>query len=70
MKIFAGGNKQQELMAELQNILDETNALATDGFSASVVTGTLESNFYIFLGQDGDYAKKFPSVTNLVLSNW
>ena len=70
MKIFVGGTKTQELMDELQLVIQEINALATDGFSASVVTDSLESNFYIFLGSGGDYAKKFPSVSNLVLSNW
>lgn len=70
MKIFVGGNKQQELMTELQNVIGEINALATDGFSASVVTDTLEANFYIFLGSGADYSKRFPSLSNLVLSNW
>ena len=57
-------------MDELQRVIQEINALATDGFSASVVTDSLESNFYIFLGSGEDYANKFPSVLNLVLSNW
>jgi hypothetical protein len=70
MKIFVGGNKQQELMAELQTIIGEINTLASDGFSASVVTDTLQSNFYIFLGSRADSAKKFPSLSNLVVSNW
>jgi len=70
MKIFVGGNKQQELMTELQTIIGEINTLASDGFSASVVTDTLQSNFYIFLGSGGDYAKKFPALSTLVLSNW
>jgi hypothetical protein len=70
MKIFVGGTKTQTMMDELQRVIQEINALATDGFSVSVVTDSLESNFYIFLGSGGDYAKKFPSVLNLVLSNW
>jgi len=70
MKIFVGGTKTPDLMDELHRVVKEINALATDGFSASVVTDSLESNFYIFLGSGGDYAKKFPSVLNLVLSNW
>ncbi len=70
MKIFVGGTKTPIMMDELQRVIQEINALATDGFSASVVTDSLESNFYIFLGSGGDYAKKFPSVLNLVLSNW
>ncbi|HET6542824.1 MAG TPA: DUF2927 domain-containing protein [Chryseolinea sp.] len=70
MKIFVGGYKQQELMTELQTIIGEINTLATDGFSASVVTDTLQSNFYIFFGSGGDYVKKFPALSTLVLSNW
>jgi hypothetical protein len=70
MRIFVGGNNHPDLVAELQNILGEINTLATDGFSVSVVTDTLESNFYIFLGSGTDYSKRFPSLANLVLSNW
>jgi hypothetical protein len=58
------------MMTELQTIIGEINTLATDGFSASVVTDTLQSNFYLFLGSGADYAKKFPSLSNLILSNW
>lgn len=70
MKIFVSGEKHPELVAELQNIVGEINTLATDGFSASVVTDTLESNFYIFLGSGTEYSKRFPALANLVLSNW
>jgi len=70
MKIFVGGTKTPIMMDELLRVIQEINALATDGFSASVVTDSVESNFYIFLGSGGEYAKKFPSVLNLVLSNW
>src|SRR6186713_697539 len=43
MKIFAGGTKTQTMMDELQRVIQEINALATDGFSVSVVTDSLES---------------------------
>ena len=70
MKIFVGGTKTPIMTDELLRVIQEINALATDGFSASVVTDSVESNFYIFLGSGGEYAKKFPSVLNLVPSNW
>jgi hypothetical protein len=70
MKIFVGGNNHPELVAELQNIIGEINTLATDGFRASVVTDTLESNFYIFLGSGATYSKRFPWLANLVQTNW
>lgn len=47
-------------MDELQLVIQEINALATDGFSASVVADSLKSNFYIFLGPGVDYARQFP----------
>ena len=46
MKIFVGGNNHRKLVAQLRDIVGEINTLATDGISAAVVTGTLESNFY------------------------
>jgi hypothetical protein len=70
MKIYVGGQKTSELMNELSDIVTEINALATDGFSVSIVTDTLQSNYYIFFGSGTDYAEKFPSSSSLVTDNW
>src|SRR5688572_10204556 len=70
MKIFVGGSKTTELMDELEDIISDINELATDGFSISIVTDSLESNFYIFLGPGDVYAEKFPSQASLVATNW
>jgi hypothetical protein len=70
MKILVGGRESEELTKELEDIVGEINALATDGFSASIVTDTADANFIIFLGAGQDYAKLYPSLTNLVQSNW
>ena len=70
MKIFVGGNKKAELMNELQSIIAEINGLATDGFSMSIVTDSLQSDFYIFLGTGEDYGEKYPAESYLVASNY
>lgn len=70
MKIFVGGNKPTDLMNELQDIVAEVNDLATDGFSISIVTDSVQSNFYIFLGSGAQYAAIFPSQSSLVIDNW
>jgi hypothetical protein len=70
MKIFVGGNKTPELMNELQAIINEINNLATDGFNISIVTDTLQSNYYVFLGPGTTYAERFPSLATLVTDNW
>ncbi len=70
MKIFVGGNKTPELMNELQTIIGEINNLATDGFNIRIVTDTLQSNYYVFLGPGATYAERFPSLATLVTDNW
>ncbi|WP_276373250.1 DUF2927 domain-containing protein [Chryseolinea sp. H1M3-3] len=70
MKIFVGGNKTPELMNELQAIINEINSLANDGFKISIVTDTLQSNYYVFLGAGATYAERFPSLATLVADNW
>jgi hypothetical protein len=70
MKIFVGGSKTTELMDELEDVVSDINELATDGFSISIVTDTLQSNFYIFLGPGEAYSEKFPSQASLIATNW
>lgn len=70
MKIFVGGNKTTELSNELQDIIAEINALATDGFSVSTVADSLQMNYYIFFGPGSEYAEKYPSQAGLVDNNW
>jgi hypothetical protein len=70
MKIFVGGTKTPDLVNELQKIIGEINALSTDGFQMKIVTDTLESNFYIFLGSSSRYATLFPSQAGFVANNW
>jgi hypothetical protein len=70
MRIFVGGNKATELMDELEDVVSDINELATDGFAISIVSDTLQSNFYIFLGPGEVYAEKFPSQESLIATNW
>src|SRR5688572_31684287 len=50
MKIFVGGEQKPALLSELQGIINEINTLATDGFSISMVTDSLDMNYYIYFG--------------------
>ncbi|MBK8505756.1 MAG: DUF2927 domain-containing protein [Saprospiraceae bacterium] len=68
--VFVGGRPTSELLAELEKISSEINALATDGFNIAIADDSLKSNYYIFFGTGTEYAEKFPSQSNLVSSNW
>jgi hypothetical protein len=70
MRIFVGGNKTPALMNELTSIIAELNSLATDGFAMSLVSDSLDMNYYIFLGSAADYGKIFPSQAGLAIDNW
>ena len=70
MKVFVGGNPTPELLTELDKIIGEINTLSTTGFKIETVSDTLQSNFYIFFGTGADYAKIFPSQSELVNSNY
>lgn len=70
MKIFIGGQLTPELLAETNKIINEINDLSTTEFSIELVSDTLQSNFYFYLGSGNSYANLFPSLSELVTSNW
>ena len=70
MRIFVGGQGSDDLLLELDQIMNEINTLATDGFFISKVPDSLSSNYYIFLGSADEYAAMYPSLSNLVKTNW
>ena len=70
MKIYVGGAGSSSLINELGKIVTEVNGIATDGFSIEVVSDSLRSNFYIYLGSADEYAAIYPSLSELVKTNW
>ena len=70
LNIFIGGEKNKELITELEKIITEINELATDGFKINIVNNSSQSNYYIFFGSGNEYAQLYPSQVNLVDSNW
>jgi hypothetical protein len=70
MKIFVGGEQKPALLNELQNIIEEINALATDGFNISIVTDSLDMNYYVYFGSGSNYASIYPSQSGLIAGNW
>lgn len=70
LNIFIGGEKNKELITELEKIITEINELTTDGFKINIVNNSSQSNYYIFFGSGNEYAQLYPSQVNLVDSNW
>lgn len=70
MKIYVGGTASSELLLELDKIIGEINELSTTGFMIETVIDSLDSNYYIFFGSGNSYVDIFPSLSNLVESNW
>lgn len=70
MKIFIGGTPTSELLTELNTIVSDINSLSTSGFSLEIVSDSLQSNYYIYFGSGSSYSEIFPSLSNLVESNW
>lgn len=70
MRIFIGGEATQAHLTELDHIISEINSLAEDGFEMMIVDDTLQSNYYLFIGHHRDYQRMFPSLSDLILSNW
>ena len=70
MRVFVGGQKNDALYSELATVVNEINALVTDGFSIEMTGDSLRSNFYVFLGPGASYARLYPSQAALVDDNW
>ena len=70
MKIFVGGTPEVDHLTELNDIIDEINSLATDGFVIEVVNDTTESNYYVFFGTGQKYGEIFPNSAGFVDDNW
>ena len=70
MKLFIGGEPVADLFDELEEIKDEINDLATDGFRIEIVDDTAQANYYIYFGGKGNYANIYPAESNLVNTNW
>ncbi len=70
MRIFIGGEVTPGLVAETNKIISEINNLSTTDFKIEVVGDTLQSNFYIYFGSGSSYARIFPSMSDMVASNF
>lgn len=61
MKIYISGQKEDELVEELNKIVYELNQLSTDGFGIKIVEDSLSSNYHLFLGTGKQYGQLYPS---------
>lgn len=69
LKIFVGGEYNQEIKGELDLLINEINDLTTTKFEIETVTDSLQSNFYIYFGTADSFKKIYPSQSNLILFN-
>jgi hypothetical protein len=70
MKIFIGGNPDGALRTEVENVIAEINALATDGFKISITSDTLQSTSYLFFGSADDFIARYSYAAQLAANNW
>ena len=69
MKIIVEGSESQVLENALNIIIDELNALSTDGFKISLTEHKDSSNFAVFFGSGVAYANAYPSQEPYISSN-
>jgi len=73
MKVYMSGTPNDALKNELQKIIGEINALATDGFQIEVTEDSLGANFDIIIGTAKQYYTLFPSLgdtTSTIAGNY
>jgi len=66
MKIFVAGSADASLVNELNTIVEDINALASDGFHIEIVSRQEESNCFVFFGSAKVYAELYPKQAGLL----
>ena len=69
MRVYVSGNADRELIIELNAIIEELNALFTDGFQIEMASDSVASNYHIFLGDVATYGRMYPSIAHLLKEN-
>lgn len=70
MKLFIGGDRSDDdMIAEVNKVVDAINAMSTDGFQIEIVSDTLASNAYIFLGSRWTFKQMFPDAAGDLIYN-
>ncbi len=70
MRLFVEGKATKELLEELDQVMQEINELASDGFSMSRVDRLSQSNFHIYLGRAAEYVARYPEQRGYAKKNW
>jgi len=69
MQIYVSGTPDTTLLTELNSIIEELNALFTDGFYIEQVTDSLAANYHIFFGDAALYKRQYPEVVPYLKEN-
>lgn len=70
VKIFIGGDATQEMRDELDRILLELEDLSGNELSFTITSDSLQSNYYLFLGDAPTFAAYFPPAQQHIAGNW
>lgn len=70
MKLFVGGNPDQFLRTELEDIIVEINTLATDDFYIQKVQDSTSANAYLYMGTAFEFVKRYPSASPVMDENF
>lgn len=66
MKIFVAGSASTEVRHELDLIIEDINALASDGFQIEIVSKREDSNCFVFFGSEKVYGELYPKQAGLL----
>jgi len=71
VKIYLGGENNEELLQELDLVVEDLNGLMAEGeIEISITPDTLEANVYLFIGERSHFANIYPSATSDLEGNF
>lgn len=71
VKIFLGGERNEDLLQELDVVIDDLNELINEGdIEITVTPDTLEANVYLFIGRASDFVDIYPPASSNIGNNF
>ncbi|MEM8894907.1 MAG: DUF2927 domain-containing protein, partial [Bacteroidota bacterium] len=70
MRIFMDGETTSTIERKVEQVVNEINAMATDGFNIEFVDRNDLSNCYIYFGKASDFISLFPDSNDQIGSNF
>lgn len=71
IKIYLGGERNQDLLQELDIVINDLNGLIDEGdVQITITPDTLDANVYLFLGKSSDFVQIHPPAESVTESNY